>query len=253
MLLTRLTAVCLLVHLLTGCALLFKPPVDDERARFILGALAAQNMELKQFKGLAKVRMVSPGQSRSGRIAYAAVRPDKMRVELLNTLGAPLTSLAGNGEHISILSHASDKRYRIRQSPTALEPVIHLPLGLEDLQALLSGRVPLPSHASATIMDTDDKQEVVVLKNRWHGIVAKLRVDTKTHQIQFLKVYGAGGALQYQIQWHRWKEVKGFKLPSKVKIESPTHQSLTLGVDRFWPNPEIAPSTFVLDLSRIRS
>ncbi|MGD9222256.1 MAG: lipoprotein insertase outer membrane protein LolB [Desulfobacteraceae bacterium] len=251
--LTRILTVCLQVFLLTGCALLVKPPADDERARFLLDALAAQNMQLKQVKGLANVRLASPGQSRSGRIAYAGVRPDKMRVELLNTLGAPLTSLAGDGEHISILSHANHKHYRIRQSPKALEPVIHLPLGLEDLQALLSGRVPLPSHAAAAISDRDGPREIIVLKNRWHRLVAKLRVDAKTHQIQSLEVYDTGGVLQYQIYWHRWKEVKGFTLPTQVRIESPTGQSLTLGVVRFWPNPEIAPTTFVLDLSRIRS
>ncbi len=248
----RLT-VCSLAILLTGCAALWKPTVDDQRARFLLNQLEVQNLDLKQFKGLAKVKLASAGQSHTGRMAYAAVRPDKMRVELLSTLGTPLTSLAGDGEHISIRSHVNDKRYRVRQTRKALRQVIDLPLGLEELQELLSGRVPLPPHAYAVIKDTADPQEVIVLKSRWRDLVAELRMDNQTYHIDSLKAYDTEGAMTYLVQWHQWKKIKGFMLPSKVTIESEAHQRLILWIDRFWPNPEIAPSVFVLDFSRPKS
>lgn len=246
--LMRLLTVFLLV-LLTGCAQLFKAPVDDAYARLVIERLLEQNEGLTQFKGLANVQMKDEGRLRSGRIAFAAVRPDRMRVDLLNTMGVPLTSLAGDGDHISIVSHIDKKHYRIRQSRTALEPVIHLPIGIEDLQSLLSGRVPLPSHAFARFVETDGPEEIVVLKNRWHVIVSKLRVDSKTHQIQDMQVFDGQGQLLYQIHWHQWKENGEFSLPSKVTIESLSHESLELVVVRFWPNAEVAPSTFVLDIS----
>lgn len=242
-----LLAVYLLI-LLTGCTQLFKPPADDVPARIIIGRLIDHNKELTQFKGLAKVQMISEGRSQSGRIAFAAIWPDKMRVELLNMMGAPLTTLAGDGDDIRIISHIDNKKYRIRQSPTALEPVIHLPVGIEDLQSLLSGRVPLPPHAFAQLMETDGPEDVVLLKNRWHGLISKLKVDSKTHQIKNMQVYDAEGELRYQIQWHLWKAVGGYILPSKVIIESFNLQRLILSVDRIWPNIEVSPSTFVIDL-----
>jgi outer membrane biogenesis lipoprotein LolB len=242
----RLPMVFLLV-LLTGCVQLFKPPADDAYARMVIGRLLEQNEGLTQFKGLAKVQMKDGGRLRSGRIAFAAVRPDRMRVELLNTMGVPMTSLAGDGDHISILSHIDKKHYRIRQSRTALEPVIHLPIGIEELQSLISGCVPIPPHAFARFVETDGPEEVVVLKNRWHGMVSKLRVDSKSHKIQNMQVFDSEGQLHYQIHWYQWKEHGEFTLPSKVTIESLSHQSLELVVDRFWPNAQVAPSTFVLD------
>lgn len=237
--------------LLTGCAQLFKPPVDDAYARLVIGRLLEQNNGLTQFKGLAKVQMKDEGRLRSGRIAFAGVMPDRMRVELLNTMGVPLTSLAGDGKHISILSHIDKKHYRIRQSRTALEPVVHLPIGIEDLQSLLSGGVPLPLHAFARFLESDGPDEIVVLKNRWHGVVSKLLVDSKTHQIRSMQVFDSEGQLAYQIHWHQWKKNGEFTLPSKVTIESLSHQSLELVMVRFWPNAEVAPSTFVLDLSHL--
>jgi outer membrane biogenesis lipoprotein LolB len=244
----------LMIYLLvlsTGCVKLFKAPEDDAYARIVIGRLLAQNEELTRFKGLAKVKMTDEGRSRSGRIAFAAVRPDRMRVELLNTMGTPLTSLAGDGDHISILSHIDKKHYRIRQSRKALESVIHLPIGIEDLQSLLAGLVPLPPYAFARFEETDGPEDVVVLKNRWHGTVSRLRVDSRTHQIQNMQVFNGEGQLYYQIHWHQWHENGEFTMPSKVTIESLSHQSLELVMDRFWPNAQVAPSTFMLDLSHL--
>lgn len=240
-----------LLILLTGCAQLFKPPTDDAYARMVIERLLVQNEGLTQFKGMAKIQMKDEGRVRSGRIAFAAVQPNRMRVELLNTMGVPLTSLAGDGKHISILSHTDKKHYRIRQSRTALEPLIHLPIGIEDLQSLLAGRIRLPPHAFARFVETDGPQEVVVLKNRWHGMVSKLQVDAQTHKIKNMQVFDGEGRLHYQIQWHQWKERGEFILPTKVTIESISQQSLEFVVDRFWPNAEVAPSTFVLDLSHL--
>lgn len=219
-------------------------------ARIILGRLIDHNKKLTQFKGLANVQMIAEGRSQSGRIAFAAIWPDKMRVELLNMMGAPLTTLAGDGDDIFIISHIDNKQYRIRQSPTALEPVLHLPVGIEDMQSLLSGRVPLPPHAFAQLMETDGPEKVVLLKNRWHGLISKLKVDGKTHQIKNMQVYNAKGQLRYQIQWHQWKATGEYILPSKVTIESFDRQRLILSMDRFWPNIEVSPSTFTIDLAR---
>lgn len=244
----------LLIYLLvvsTGCAKLFKVPEDDAYARMVIGQLLTQNEDLVQFKGLARVKMNDVGRSRSGRIAFAAVRPDRMRVEVLNTMGTPLTTMAGDGNHISILSHIDKKHYRIRQSRKALEPVVHLPIGIEDLQRLLAGLVPLPPYVFARSEETDGPEDIVVLKNRWHGVVSRLRVDSKTRQIKHMQVFDSEGQLHYQIHWYQWKEKGKFTLPSKVTIESLSHQSLELVVDRFWPNAEVAPSTFILDFSHL--
>lgn len=235
--------------LINGCAAMLKAPSDDD-ARRVLDRVMAVNKGLDQFKGLANFRMESEGRSQSGRIAFAAVTPDKMRIELLNAMGAPLTSLSADGERISVVSYVDQKRYRFRQSRTALEAIIKIPMGIEDLQSLLAGKVPLPSYSFARLMDGSNPDDILVLKNRWRGTVANLEVDRVDCRIKTLRKFDAEGELQYQIQWLQWKRVGAYRVPSKLVINTPAHQRLIVNMGRFWPNAEVAPSTFLLDMQK---
>jgi len=243
----------MIIAVLNSCAGIPGPTPEDENARLIIARLAHRNDGLTQFKGLANIRMTSEGQTRSGRVAFAAVQPDKMRVELLNTVGIPLTSLSGDGEYIVIRSHGDNKYYRFRQSRTALASVIQVPIGIEDLLSLLAGKVPFPAYTFAQMVAVDKDNEVIVLKNRWRGRVARLTVDSKSQQMMNMQVFDSQGERLYQIEWLGWEEVGTFRIPSKLMIESLPDQRLTLTVDRYWPNVEVPQSTFVLDASRNRS
>lgn len=232
---------------MTGCPAIMKPPVDDAEARQIIGLLMQSNRGLTQFKGLAKIRMENEDRVQTGRVAFAAAHPDKMRVELLNMMGTPVTGMAGDGEHISIMLYGENKRYKLRQSRTALESIIHVPISLADLQSLLSGRVPLPEHESAQIVEVQAQYRVVGLKNRWHVTVAKLKVNRETRQIQSMKVYDGEGEVKYRVQWLQWEEAGEYTIPSQLGITSSANQKLVYKLGRFWPNAQLPPSTFILE------
>jgi outer membrane biogenesis lipoprotein LolB len=237
------------VVVISGCSHMFQPPKEDAYARMLLDRLLQNNSALKQYKGLAAIRLQMNGRSQSGRIAFAAVQPDKMRVELLNMLGTPLTSLSGDGDTVTIVSHDNHKKYRFRQTRTALASVIDIPIGIEDLQNLLAGRVPVPPRVSAQLLPApaDASDVMLILKNRWDNVVARLQIDRTTHDIKALWALDSNGVLKYQIQWLQWKDVGGFRVPSKLVVESSASQNLTLTMDRYWPNANVPPSTFVLE------
>lgn len=234
---------------LSGCGHIFKPPADDAGARAILERLMRHNSELTQYKGLAGIQIRMKGRSHSARIAFAAVQPDKMRVELLNLMGTPLTSLSGDGEMVTVISHGDQKRYRFRQTRTALSKLIEIPIGIEDLQSLLAGRVPVPPHVSvqSATNSQNETDEEIVLKNRWGDTVAKLQTDAAARHIKTLRVMDSEGALQYHVLWAQWREIDGYRLPSELIIETADNHRLTLTMDRFWPNAKVAPSMFVLE------
>jgi outer membrane biogenesis lipoprotein LolB len=235
--------------MMNGCSHLFRPPEDDARARMLLEHLLQNNSALTQYKGLAGIHMRMNGMSQSGRVAFAAVRPDKMRVEVLNMLGTPLTTLTGDGDTVTILSHDDHKQYRFRQTRTALARLIEIPIGIEDLQNLLAGRVPVPPHVSVQSLPgrPDASDVILVLKNRWNGVVGRLQMDQTTHDAKSLRVLDYNGELEYRILWLQWKKVGRYRVPSKLVIESPAKQKLTLTMDRYWPNAKVAPATFVLE------
>ncbi|MFZ1983918.1 MAG: DUF4292 domain-containing protein [Desulfatitalea sp.] len=231
---------------LNGCAWRIKPPEDDADARQWLSRWTGQNTELKQFKGLMRVQIQAEGQTLNGRAALAAAVPDRVRVELLNMLGQPITSLAGNGTVISLHAINEGQFYSWDQSGTSLERFIHIPLGIEALLEILSGRPPLPDHVAAQVPTSATGGCAVVLKNRRDDIVADLRSDG-CDRIQTLKVFNSEGALRYEVRWLAWQEIAGYTLPRTVQMLSGQGNQITWNVERFWSDVTLPPATFILE------
>jgi len=231
----------------TGCAHIVPPPQEHSQARQILNQLADNNSGLTQFKALAHVRLESDSQIVSGRIALAAVVPDKIRIEWLNMMGQPLNSLSGDGEVITVISRSDNKVHRFRQSATAMEPLIHIPIGAEDLQKIVIGRLPLPVDAAVQLKESDSQMDMLVLKDRWHNVVATLKVDRISGRAIAMQAFNAQGKFQYEIRWLQWRKEGVYVLPVKIAFESESRQRLVLTIDRFWPDADVPGSIFKLD------
>jgi outer membrane biogenesis lipoprotein LolB len=102
----------------------------------------AHNADLEPTKGLMRIEIISGGRITSGRAAWAAEHPDRLRLEWLSALGQPLMSMAGDGKTITLYSSADQTYRRFAQSRTALERLIRIPIGIEDLIDVLAGRPP---------------------------------------------------------------------------------------------------------------
>ncbi len=233
---------------LNGCAWLIKPPVDEAAARRLVDAAAGINAGLDRYKGLARARVQSRGQTISGRVAVAAAAPDRLRVEWLSALGQPITGLAGNGETITVVSYPEKKIYRLPQTRTALERMVHIPMGIGELTTILAGRPPLPRFAAAQIDPDHTPTYRVLLKNRWRAIVASLELERTSGRIVGMRSNDDTGNMRFTIQWHRWKTQGGYTVPGQVLIRSASQHTLTLTMDRFWPNAEVSPEMFELSL-----
>ena len=235
---------------LNACSWMIKPPEDQHSARTLVETAVAVNSGLNQYKGLAQARLQSGSESIRGRIALAAVAPNRMRVEWLSMLGQPMTSLTGDGQHITVLFHSNGKFYKLPQLRTSLERMVHIPIGINDLLSILSGRPPLPAFVSAQLDSVDQIGDRVVLKNRWRGIVAKLQVDLDTGRIQEFKHFDGTGNMRYEVQWRQWKLQGNYTIPEQVMIRSHESKSLTLTIERFWPNADVGSDMFVLSLPK---
>ncbi len=236
----------LFTALIGGCSWAIRPPVDDMAARRIVQTAARHNENLRSYKGLAKIQIENADHRMSGRIAIAAAMPNQMRVEWLSAIGQPLTSLAGDGETITIISYADQNFYRLRQSRDAFNKVVHLPISMEEMLNMLAGRPLLPQYAVAQMMQNDDGFDRVALKNRWHGVVAVLDMDPLNGRIISMKTYDGAGSWRYQVLWDHWRPRGKYTVASQVQIVSPEGRRLVVTMDRFWPDAEIAPKTFAL-------
>jgi outer membrane biogenesis lipoprotein LolB len=234
------------VFLLSGCAHLLPPPRDEPPARQVLERLVENNTGLTQFKALGQIRLESTDGYRSGRVAMAAVMPRKLRADWLNMMGQPLTSLAGDGKTIRIWSPTDAKVHSLHQSPGALAKLIRIPLGIEDFQNILIGRPALPPYSAVQFKESRDDVDILCLKNRWRKEVATIRIERSTGQIIAMQVFDGHGHLRYETRWLQWRRQGKYLLPGKITLESDARDRLSLTVDRFWPDADIAPSIFVL-------
>jgi outer membrane biogenesis lipoprotein LolB len=228
-----------------GCAGFFQPPPSDAAAAREVARWRGHNSDLTQFKGLFRIQIKTHDQTLSLRAALAAVRPGRLRVELLNPLGQPLSSLAGDGEQIYWVSQQDRKLYRFKQSPTALEPIIHIPIGIEAFIEALSGRPPLPAYSTARWIEAPNGTMAVGLTDRWNNPMADLRADD-SGRIHELKCYSPDGSLQYEAHWMQWRPMAGYDMPVQVKVISGSGDHITWSVERLWTGLDLPPQTFVL-------
>ena len=229
-----------------GCATLLKPPQDDTEARRMIDTALRHNDELSRYKALATVLVESGGRKISGRVALAAATPDRMRLEWLSAVGQPLTRLVGDGQYISISSHAQTGVRRIAQTPTALESLIQLPIGIAELQSLITGRLRLPDFVAANISTRDDQLVTIALKDRWHRIVATVGIEPINGRLQRFNYLNQDEEPVYTIRWNQWQQAGSYKVPKNAILFTPSGRQLALSKIRFWPDVELPASTFEL-------
>ena len=231
---------------LHGCAGILRGPQDNPQAREMVMDLKGRNPELSQFKGLLEIRLEAGGQPTvAGRAGWAAAAPDRLRIEWLSMLGQPLLSLAADGETISLISH-TERRYRqLPQSESSLQKLIKVPVAVEDLITLMSGRPLLPDFTAAQYTSGEDGIRTIVLKDRWHNTLATLVLSRD--QLQSEQLYTPQGQARYQIEWQQWQTINEVAVPGRMILTAPTGERLAISVVRFWPVASFEPSLFFLD------
>jgi len=228
---------------LTGCARLVRPPLDDAAARQRIIQWSENNQELTAIKGLMHIQIQARGDRMGGRVAWAAVLPDRLRLEWLNPLGQPLVSLAGDGRAITLYSFADKQFHHFPQTPRALERLTRIPIGIEDLIVILAGRPPLPDHVAARTVSPN--RCGVALESRWHLPVAELQSDN-CDRLDAMVIYDRNGDLQYHIQWLQWQKVAAHTLPREIRLTSGAGDSVALTMERVWIDAPMPPETFVV-------
>jgi outer membrane biogenesis lipoprotein LolB len=237
----------------TGCATLWPPPQEDVEARRLINAVQHHNTQLKQYKALANVFIDTKGKTLSGRVAMAAVMPDRIRLEWLSTVGQPLTRLAGDGKQITIAVPGEIRIRRMPQTSTSLEPLIQIPIGIEELQSLTTGRPKLPEFAAAQIIRRDDQRVVIALKDRWHRLLATIDVEPTRGRLMRMENLDRDETFLYAICWKKWTPAGQYEIPKRVELTTPSGRRLELSMARFWPDVDVPSSLFQLTSPMIGS
>jgi outer membrane lipoprotein-sorting protein len=243
-------AFCGLIFLLvlSGCA--HWPSADTPSARNGLQALdrlRAVNADLRACKGLGQAALTTARGVQRARLAWAARRPDKLRLELLAVSGHPLAVLASDGTHLYLRDNTSDRFYQHRTSKASLEPLVQVPLTVPDLIAYLLGRTPLVEADRVALMDNPRKPGYILSLGHWWGAVDQ-RIWLAEDGITVEQVirFDANGEPAYRVTLGPRRREGGYAFPQRMTVTTQKGGRIDIHLDRFWPNAGMDDAAFRL-------
>lgn len=245
------------VFFLSGCAGLFgtTSPLEDEarreeilRAQSLLEQLKNTNEDLHSFKGVGTAWVRGKASTWSSRLVLAGASPNKLRVEILTVPGRSSASIATDGEWFYAYLRGKDQFHKQHESNFNLAPVLSIPIPVEDLIALLSGKTPIRSHHHITLEPgtSDGEGRVLALRGRWNRVFQKIHLDESTDAPRMLEMFRGSGELKYRVVFEKTGWVEGFRTPVLLALSSAEGASVRIRLDNYSANAPVNPSMFVL-------
>jgi hypothetical protein len=221
---------------------------DPSLVSRLVASLQQTNQNIRSYKGVGRVQFSRASTLQSARIVFAGDDTRKLRFEILGISGQPLTSIAYDGTWLYVAQHSENLYYQKRSATGDLSQMITLPVRLEELNALLSGRVPLLEYGSVQLQkDPDQEGYLLILKTGWPQQRKEhiyLHSDMKT--VWKYQLFKGTNALIYEAAINYFKTDEGYIIPQHIEFKDKNTNFLRLEIDRYWPNAEIDSAVFVL-------
>jgi len=240
----------LLLISVSGCTHLTPPvPFPDSRQcpadHVLLDALRAPTPPV--VKGMAKVKVESPGETFSVKELIIAQEPNRMRLETLSPLGQPGFYAATDGQELFLFAPSENTFYHGSATPRNLGLSIRLHMRVEEMVAVIRGRVPLidydADHLGCTVKED--------------GYVMQLRGrDENTTQVltfsgDYLRVVASetheSGELTCAISYGDYEMDGNITFPRTITVSLPLEQTtVRISYKKVEFLPEVDPSLFRL-------
>ncbi len=234
--------------LLTGCAGLTPGDarIQDPRAALLAARITSLNHGLQTFKGTARVTLTEENTSQRFKIAWAALLPDKIRLTILKS-GFPLETILADGTQVFFVSHTGEHPpHRIKSPNPSLKRVISMPVRIQEIIALLAGRIPMEPFDSAMLTkDGPSSETTLVLTRKWRGTVGTVLVDQKDQIYAFQRLNSNRDPV-YSAERRDQKNYGPHTIPIKTVINDPSGRTLTLEITSFYPDVPVKESVFSL-------
>jgi outer membrane lipoprotein-sorting protein len=238
---------------MTGCsrmiASVHQVPHDHqsrERARQLLEFALEKNPVPETFKGIGNLKITQDNQVDTGRIAWMAEGPDKIRIELLTPYGQPWAGFSSDGQQAYIIGYLDRQFYQGALPRSGLREIISISIQPEEIISLFSGHPPVVEYSFISIRESKTEPgPVLVLQEKWWTGHQKIFLDETAQNFRAVESYDGSGVLKYKADFTH-KIQNGDRIPSRLKISNGEGTQVQLEVNRFWADVEIAPSSFVL-------
>lgn len=219
-----------------------------ESARSVLAELIHDNATIKPFKGIGRVRFTADHREWSARLAWIAKPAGQLRMEMISFTGQPMAKLVCNGKDAFFYWPDKGCYHKQRLGRSPLKSLIGIPVGVNNLIALLGGGVPVYPHDSIAVRKNGGHRgNVISLKRKWQGVVEKIIMAPDPSTVHQIDVYNWRHLL-YRIVVESDMVTGGRRVPSVLRITDDSGHVLLLSVDRSWWDVSIPRDAFVVRL-----
>ena len=203
--------------LFTACATLPVLPPEAPPAEEVFQQVKARQAALLGLKGLAQVKVSSPGKSFSNQQVLFARRPGFLRVESLSPLGTPLLYLVTDGKEIRLYNPEENKYYQGGWRAGSLSFALPLALPPEEVVLFLLGGVPLPEPETISLRpETKEGLWVLNLHSPARGEALTLWVHP--HSFYILRADLKRPGASHQLVYSDFRRVKKILFPHQMKL-----------------------------------
>jgi len=238
-----------LAVVLAGCAARTAPrPIGGPggplpSAAQVFDALEQRRSTVHAMRAMARLRYVSPEESRSAKQLVIAERPDRLRFEILSPFGAVFVLTAADGA-LAAWARSESTVYRGTASAENLQRYAQVDLPVETAVDLLLGTPPLQP-APGSVVSADDggvelwQETGHVVRVGWFGPdLEPLRYEQRDAQGQVL----------LRATFGQYATIDGVRLPTQLGIELPSAQR-RVDIDLTEPevNPVLADALFAFE------
>ncbi|MBI9076767.1 MAG: hypothetical protein JEZ02_15270 [Desulfatibacillum sp.] len=246
--------VLLIAANLQACALWKKPAPQPSMpdAKGMVEKIQQDFEALGQFKGISRFSQERNGVLLSGRAAFGAAPPDRLRVDILNPFGQPVVRLAYNGKHLYMYTGAENKFRSGVATRSKMNKALGIDLAIKELAYVLAGFPPIADHSQVAIEPwsfadgTSNQGYVLTLTSFLGRMREKIWVSRDGLTVLQADIYGSGKVLYSVFPPTAGKG-------GKTRVLGGDGASLILERQRFWDNATVDESQFMLNNSMVES
>jgi outer membrane lipoprotein-sorting protein len=215
----------------------------------LLDVLAQRRSGLDTLKARARFTLRTPDHDVSADHAVVLRAGRALRLETLSPLGQPTGILVATGDRIRWVEPLSSRYWDGPMSSETIGRLTGLPLGLEEMVAILAGALPPVSGSSDVRLEKEPGADAYRLHireeapaGRQVAVVARRDLTVRTRNR-----YDAAGREVLRVKNDRFRAIGGYPFPLREEVSLP-HRELSLTVEYQWVRLNQGVSDELFDL-----
>lgn len=182
----------------------------------------------------------------SGRLAWIAQRPDRLRLTIIDPGGRPAALLATNGERVWLDLRSEGKHYIKSARRFSLKRLIGIDVTLDDVIEVLLGGIPIRPFHTVEISESEGLGAARFLSV--DGIpVTVLSYQSEPFFVTHAEYFDHIPELILGLARVLGSGDDAALFPKEFDFQNQTQNQFYLRVDRFWTDPEVHSDLFQLD------